>query len=446
VALSVAELARASTAEVVAAAAAMVAELAARPAPESPAVAMELAETLGWSLDQGEAALATLIRAVDGSAEPQRWGYNGPLAWLRHRLGMRTGRAKERLTLARQLPRLRLTRKLLAAGELSYGYAATITESLARLTDADAASGERILLELAGSASVNDVAKAGGRITDVIAERDGRERPPGDARRGSRRSWVQRSKSLDDGMWIKGWLSAEHAAVWDSVIEPLTTPTGAADDRDHAERTADALHTVLSNGHRRTSAIVVIDLATLLGGDQAGRLLSGGRISPERARQIALTAGVSALILGLGGQPLYLGRTARFASPAQTRVLRMRYESCAVHGCDIPSGMCEIHHTGGGWKAGTPTDVDRLAPLCSFHNAWVEDHPGRIEEHRDSGGRHTLHLLPPWEDTGQEHACWKRTSNQHGRRAGRPYLGEPHHGRPPGAPRNRPGGAEPEGP
>jgi uncharacterized protein DUF222 len=406
----VGELAGASTAQLVEAAGFIAAELASRSAPESPAASMELAEALGWSLDQNEATLAALVRRVDGSGEAQRWGYASPLAWLRHRLGMRTGRARERLRLARQLPRLRLTGKLLAAGELSYGYAATIAESLARCDDEDATTGEQILLELAGNVSVNQVAKVGERITEVIAERDGRERPPADDRRGYRRSWIQRSKSLDGGSFVKGWLSPEHAAVWDSVIDPLTRPTGAADDRDHAQRTADALHSLLSQGHRRTGAIVVIELATLVGADVPARLLSGGTVPAERARQIALSAGVSALILGPDGHPLYLGRTARFASPAQTRVLRVRYDSCAVQHCQIPSTHCEIHHTGGGWKAGAPTDIDKLAPLCSFHNTWVEDHPDRVREHRDADGRYTLDLLPPW-DSGA------RTDTVHPRHA-----------------------------
>jgi uncharacterized protein DUF222 len=430
------ELAEASTAELVEAAGVILAELAGRSAPESAAESMELAERLGWSLDQAEAALAGLVGRVDGSGEPQRWGYASPAAWLRHRLGMRTGRTKERLVLARQLPRLRLTRKLLASGELSYGYAATIAESLARLDDGDAAAGERILLELAGNVSANQVAKAGERITDLIAERDGRENPPPDARHGFRRSWIHRSRSLDGGSWVKGWLSPEHAAIWDSVIEPLTTPTGAADERDHAERTADALFSVLSHGHRRTSAVVVIDLATLDGADVPARTLSGGTIPARRARQIALSAGVSALILGSGGHPLYLGRTARLASPAQTRVLYVRYDTCAVDGCEIPSRCCEIHHTGGGWKAGTPTDINRLAPLCSFHNAWVEDHPGRVEEHRDPHGRFTLYLLPPWGQPGD------RRSRPAPAQGGRSHDGGPFTGRPSG----RHGDAEPEGP
>jgi uncharacterized protein DUF222 len=436
-----AQLAEASTTELVDAAVAIVAELASRPAPQSPAMSMELAERLGWSLDQAEAALATLVRRVDGSAEPQRWGYASSAAWLKHRLGMRSGRVKERLRVARQLPRLRWTGKLLAAGRLSFGYVAAITEALARLDDDDAAVGERILLELSGSASVNQVAKVGERITEVIAECDGREKPPPDARRGFRRSWIQRSNSLDGGAFVKGWLSPEHAAVWDSVIEPMAKPTGAADERDHAERTADALFSVLSQGHRRTSAVVVIDLAALQGEDVPARTLSGGVIQAERARQIALSAGVSALILGPGGHPLYLGRSARLASPAQTRVLHIRYDTCAVHGCEIPSRCCEIHHTGGGWKAGVPTDVDRLVPLCSFHNRWVEDHPARVREHRDEGGRYTLHLALPWEHNDDRRERLVRPSSR------TPRAGRRHGGRSYGAvPPARHGGAEPEGP
>lgn len=93
------------------------------------------------------------------------------------------------------------------------------------------------------------------------------------------------------------------------------------------------------------------------------------------------------LILGPGGIPLYLGKRAGFASHHQRQTLEQLYDHCAAEGCEIPSWLCEIHHTGGGWKAGVPTDIDRLAPLCSFHNQWVEDHPRRVQEERDGRDR-----------------------------------------------------------
>ncbi|MBC6459255.1 HNH endonuclease signature motif containing protein [Actinomadura sp. HBU206391] len=394
---TVTELGGASPAELVEALSACVSELAARRPPESAVACMELAERLGRVIDVGEAALAALVRRVDCAGEVRGSGYSCTSAWLRDRMGMRTGRARERLMLARQLPRLARTGERLRTGTLSYGYAATLTDALARLDDADATAGEQILLELADDGACADrVARAGVRIGEVVAERDGREPTPPDARRGFKRSWITRSASLDGGTWIKGWLSPEHTAVWNQTLAPLTTPTGAADDRDHAHRTADAVFSILSQGHQRTTATVIIDLDTLNGGTHPGSFPGGGLISAERARQIALTAGVSALILGSGGHPLYLGRTARFATLHQRRVLETLYDTCAVQGCEIPARYCEIHHTGGGWKTGTPTDITRLAPLCSFHNQWVEQHPHQVREHRDDHGRHVLRLLPPW--------------------------------------------------
>jgi hypothetical protein len=82
------------------------------------------------------------------------------------------------------------------------------------------------------------------------------------------------------------------------------------------------------------------------------------------------------LILGPGGIPLYLGKRAGFASHHQRQTLEQLYDHCAAEGCEIPSWLCEIHHT----------DIDRLAPLCSFHDQWVED-PRRVQEERDGRDR-----------------------------------------------------------
>jgi hypothetical protein len=451
----------ASTKELVEAVAVIAAELASRQAPESPVACMELAERLGAAIDLGEAALAGLVYRVDSCGEVRRWGFSSTSVWLQRTLGMRPGRADERTRLARQLPRLGETAKRLCSGTLSYGYASTICEAVCRLDDRDAGLGERILLGLAdGGGSASQVCKAGEKISETIADRDDREKPPEDAKRGFKRSWLQRSRSLGGGCWVKGWLNAEHTAVLDELVDPLAKPAGAADDRDHPQRTADALFSLLTRGHEHATITVIIDLNTLdldlntpdhatppapgdestptpdggsaptpsggcepapgagstptLGGGSApvpggggaaapggggasARLLGGGRISPERARELALTAGVSALILGPGGRPLYLGRRSRFASPGQRQILLARYACCAVEGCEIPARLCELHHTGGGWKAGVPTNIDRLAPLCSFHNKWVEEHPRRVQETTDDDGRFVIRCLPPWD-------------------------------------------------
>jgi hypothetical protein len=110
---------------------------------------------------------------------------------------------------------------------------------------------------------------------------------------------------------------------------------------------------------------------------------------------VALAGGINLLLLGNGGHPLYLGRQVRCVTPAQRKVLEALYPTCAVAGCDIPTHLCEIHHLGGGWKFGTPTNIDQLVPACRFHNQWIEDHPHHTTETRDNNGRTQLLIQRP---------------------------------------------------
>ncbi|QKG25329.1 hypothetical protein ACTIVE_6980 [Actinomadura verrucosospora] len=161
--------------------------------------------------------MASFIGRVDAAGEQQRWGYPSTRAWLRSKLGMRESRAKERLTLARQRHRLPLVAKRLAAGDLSYGYATTVADAVARLDDTDCGQAESTLLDMADQGfSAGKVAAFGRRIRDVIAERDGTEEAPDeDSKHGYEKSWITTTRSLDGGRYIKGWLNPEDAAIWD---------------------------------------------------------------------------------------------------------------------------------------------------------------------------------------------------------------------------------------
>ncbi|TDD90446.1 HNH endonuclease [Actinomadura darangshiensis] len=386
------DLDAASTVELVNAASVIAAELARRNAPESAAVCVELTETLAAAVDMHEAALAGLIGVVDNGREVQRWGFPSTRSWLRNRLGMRDARAKERLALARQRSRLTQVTERWVAGSLSYGYAATIAGAVARLDDDDCPVAEEILLGMVDqNFSAGKVASFGRRIRDVIAERDDTGPAPGDARRGYERSWIDSTRSLDGGRYIKGWLNTEDAAIWDGTLGPLAKPAGTDDHRDLSERTAAALASVLSGGHRATKITVICDLDTLTGGTIPARLPDGTPIPAEQARRIALSAGVSTLLLGSGGLPLYLGRTERFASPAQRRVLEALNPTCAVQGCEVPGTLCEVDHVNG-WALGSPTDIDQLTLTCGWHNRFKATSPHQIHITRTADGRHTYRL------------------------------------------------------
>ncbi|MFI0353077.1 DUF222 domain-containing protein [Actinomadura sp. 9N407] len=425
-----------STGALVDMAAAVASELAARQVHDSAAVCMEWAEALMRAADVQESVLARLIGVVDGSGELRRWGLPSTQAWLRSRLGMRDARAKERVQLARQLPRVPEVAERLGDGSLSSGYAVAIVQSVARLGEEDCVRAEELLLEMADDGfSAGKVAAFGSRIREVIAERDGTEQAPDDAVRGYERSWIASTRSLDGGRYVKGWLNAEDAAVWDGILGPLAKPAGPEDRRDLPERTAAALSSVLSGGHRGTKVTLVIDLDTLTGGttphhDRTGkpverlpgavpaavswplrdvggrggvgaRLLDGTPIPAEQARRIALSAGVSPLLLGSGGVPLYLGRRVRFASVGQRRVLEALYPRCVVRGCEVPGTLCEVDHVQGWVLGDAPTDVDRLALCCGWHNRAKHTDPGLFQIDKDQDGRFIYRLLPPPDAHGQ---------------------------------------------
>jgi hypothetical protein len=516
---SVTDLEALSTGELVGLAADALHVLAARPAPESSGLCFELAGRLGIALDRGEAALATLVGAADRAGEAKAHRYASTQAWLRIECQMRTGRAVERTVLARQLTRLPQVAERFRSEKLSFGLASTITEAVTHLSDADCLKAEEILLELVDrGCSATQVAKTAARIKDVISERDGTDRAPEDGARDDR-SWWRVSRSLKGGGFTKGWFSPTLLALVTERLGPLAQPAGPDDDRDHAQRLADALETVLSGGATNWNATVVIKLDRRPAGtpqthdqgtrapgrdihDQDGRTTQteperpGGRTSqeepekscvdpssvrvptsgqtpadsqdplpaeePERpggrtsqeepgrpcagpppmrvptsgqtpadsqnplpaeepqegtprdpapvpawpleqatvssrladgtpipswqARLIALNAGISALVLGPDGIPLYRGRKVRFVTSEQRRVLEALYDTCAFQECEIPTRLCQVDHVTS-WDQGGVTDIDLLAPCCAFHNRLKYAKPGWITAGRDEGGR-----------------------------------------------------------
>ncbi|MFG2000845.1 DUF222 domain-containing protein [Spirillospora sp. NPDC048911] len=397
------DLASDSVSRLVEAVGAIATRLAQRVAPESGAACMELAEDLAKALDQAELALAGLIRVVDQTGEMKGRGLPSTQAWLRCHMGMREGRAKERIALARQLPRLGRVSEQMAAGDLSYGYAATIADAVKRLDDDDCAAAEDILLTAADELSAGKVAKLGNKIHDLVAERNGVERPPDDIARGYKRSWLSVSRSLDGGCYVRGWLNPEDALILDGTLAPLAKPAGTDDRRDLAERTAAALSAVLSGGHKGTRVTVIAHLDTLTGSETPGRLRDGTPIPAEQVRRLALTAGVSPLLLGAQDVPLYLGRTVRFATPGQRQVLETLYDACAVKGCEVPGFLCEVDHVDG-WALGDgPTDIDKLALCCGWHNRWKHANPDQIRITR-ADGRYIYRVL----DAKSPRRSWSR--------------------------------------
>ncbi|MFG2007398.1 HNH endonuclease signature motif containing protein, partial [Spirillospora sp. NPDC048911] len=76
-------------------------------------------------------------------------------------------------------------------------------------------------------------------------------------------------------------------------------------------------------------------------------------------------------------------------------VLETLYDTCAVRGCEVPGLLCEIDHVDGWALGNSPTDIDKLALCCGWHNRWKHANPEQIEISQGEDGRFVYRTLPP---------------------------------------------------
>ncbi|MGI5487000.1 DUF222 domain-containing protein [Microtetraspora malaysiensis] len=332
---------------------------------------------LARAIDLAEAAIATRLHTVEAGKGHHLFGRRSIGAWLAAATGSRTARAGERVTLARQLPRLPQTARLLFSGRLSYGYATTIASATHHLDDPETELAEPILLQLAqaSASTVEDVARAGHTIIETID-------PEGRLRRAAAKTERQHLTIAEtaDGMGrLSGLLDPELKMQLKTWLEPLAVRTDSMDLRSHGRRMADALAIRLSQGGRRTVMHVSVTEQTLTGESEEPAFLEDGtQVPAEDARRMAYTAELRRVLRDAGGIVKDFGRARRLASADQREAILARYRTCCREGCDVPAYLSEIDHIEPWYPTGR-TDLDNLAPLCAADNKWKSRHPDRVE-------------------------------------------------------------------
>ncbi|WP_232497952.1 hypothetical protein [Agromyces humatus] len=96
------------------------------------------------------------------------------------------------------------------------------------------------------------------------------------------------------------------------------------------------------------------------------------------AREVALSAGISPLLLDRRSERLDLGRATRLFTPAQKVVLVDRDGGCAWRGCGRPPSHSHAHHIAWWERDDGPTDHGNGIMLCSHHHHRVHDNRWRI--------------------------------------------------------------------
>jgi hypothetical protein len=98
----------------------------------------------------------------------------------------------------------------------------------------------------------------------------------------------------------------------------------------------------------------------------------GTVVHPRVLQRLGCDALLQAMLEGLDGRPLDLGRTTRTATKKQKRALMAMFSHCDWPGCDVAVRYCEFHHLDF-WGKGGNSDLDVFRPLCRHHHSKVHE-------------------------------------------------------------------------
>jgi hypothetical protein len=219
-----------------------------------------LAEALR-GLEQTD-AIATAARAWLLAAFGARQGYAGdadysPRAWLIHQTRVSKGAAVAHTAWARRAATHQQVVAALAAGELSESYGRAICTWTDKLPGDCREAADAILLSAARAGM--DLRDLAGLAAEVY-ERSRSDLPDEDPARGFADRGVRLVTTFQGAGVLNGDLTPECAAVVGAVLDALSAPAGAEDDRTRAQRYHDGLQ-------------------------EAMRRLVAGGLLPERAGQ-----------------------------------------------------------------------------------------------------------------------------------------------------------------
>jgi hypothetical protein len=248
---------------------------------------------------------ATDTRGAAGADQGQQAASTA--GWLRNRLRLGAGAAREAVRTARALFRGPLpgTAQALTDGQISPAHAQVLAQSTRHLPDHVTREAEPVLVEAAIRLDPPQLRQAVGYLLEV-ADPDGADaaRQRCHDRRGL---WL--SPTLDDMVAVNGLLEPEAGATVLAALEPLARPADADDTRLGGQRTADALTELCRRaleggqlpkaGGVRPQLLVTVDLDSLLGrpGGLGGDLGWAGPLDPEACRRLACDAAVIRVVV-----------------------------------------------------------------------------------------------------------------------------------------------------
>jgi len=350
---------------------------------------VECLDTIHEAAQAVAAAQLHLVREIDGRGLAVAQHASSTSVWLREHLRVSIHAAKRLVDLARAVDQRPALDAALAAGVVNVEQAVVVAAAIQDLPvevgaeRVDAA--EALLIDQAGQFEPGILRKAGQRLLAHVAPELADAADAAALARMEQRVRLSRAFHLtrhgDGRVRLTGWLDEGGAAVVNAALDPLCAPRrDDAELRTPAQRRADALVEVCElairteqlpdNGGQRPHVVVTVPYDPLHEQLGIGTLDTGGRLSPEQARQLACDAQLIPAVLGGDGQVLDLGRTRRLITGPLRRALELRDRGCAFPGCDRPPRWCHGHHIRA-WVDGGPTNLDNSVLLCGYHHRLI---------------------------------------------------------------------------
>jgi hypothetical protein len=328
-------------------------------------------------INQLQAMQHTVIAAFDAAGGAKLLGSRTTSAWLQKSMLLTGAQAGSMVHTARALrDQLPCTASSFLAGTLSLEHVEAIRKAHRRLGEGF----ERIegtVSEYACHHNIRDLRRL---IETVIDQYDptSYDREREDEREGR---YVSFSETLGGWWRIDGRLDPATGQKLKAALEVFSERSGEDDPRSPKQRRCDALGEIadraLGQVDRPSGSSAVTILVTpdqLRDGDGVGwpysMLMSRQDLAIHScAAQVAYVVGFPTDVAPRW-EPLAVGMSQRYATPAQRRALAVRDGGCVHPGCTVRPERCLAHHIVH-WRDGGPTDLPNLVLLCDFHHRRV---------------------------------------------------------------------------
>jgi hypothetical protein len=186
----------------------------------------------------GTAARASILSAFTAARGYCDDGAYSARAWLIHQTGITRGAAAAHTAWARRAVRHRLVMAALSDGAVTQSYVQAICGWTDKLPEDDREMADEILLAAAGQGmGLRDLAGLAGEMY----QRSRQNQPDEDPDRAFEDRAVRLETTFGGAGVLTGDLTPECATIVGTVLDALSAPVGAEDDRTHEQRYHDAL-------------------------------------------------------------------------------------------------------------------------------------------------------------------------------------------------------------